>query len=167
MKCEECGQRPATVHFTKIIQGEKTEAHLCESCAREKGEWMNPSTAGFSLNSLLSGLLNFDSAGTPVAAVPRCGNCGMTYSQFSESGRFGCAECYTHFQSRLDPLMRKIHGSATHAGKVPQRTNSKIRTKRELDKLRAQLQSVIQAEKFEEAAVLRDKIREIEQQLES
>lgn len=165
MKCQECGQRPATVHFTKIVQGDKSEFHLCELCAREKGEWMNKTTGGFSLNSLLSGLLNFDSPGGPVAAPPRCGTCGLTYTQFSQAGRFGCADCYKHFQSRLDPLMRKVHGSTTHAGKVPQRTGGKIKTRRELDKLRQQLQTAVQLEKFEEAAVLRDKIRDLEQQL--
>lgn len=30
MMCQECGQRPATLHFTKIVNGDKTEFHLCE-----------------------------------------------------------------------------------------------------------------------------------------
>ncbi|WP_018131248.1 UvrB/UvrC motif-containing protein [Effusibacillus pohliae] len=165
MKCQECGQRPATVHFTKIVQGDKSEFHLCEVCAREKGEWMSPASAGFSLNSLLSGLLNFDPPGGTAAAPPRCSTCGLTYSQFSQYGRFGCADCYKHFQSRLEPLLRKVHGSTTHAGKVPRRTGGKIKLQRELDKLRAQLQAAVQAERFEEAAELRDKIRAFEQQL--
>lgn len=165
MKCQECGQRPATVHFTKIVQGDKSEFHLCESCAREKGEWMNKTSNGFSLNSLLSGLLNFEATGSPVTAPARCSTCGMTYNQFSQVGRFGCADCYSHFKSRLEPLVRKVHGSTVHAGKVPQRTGGKIKTKRELDQLRAQLQATVELEKFEEAAVLRDKIRALEQQL--
>ena len=45
MLCQECNKRPATLHFTKIVNGEKTEFHICESCAREKGE-MIPGTAG-------------------------------------------------------------------------------------------------------------------------
>ncbi|MFC4765981.1 UvrB/UvrC motif-containing protein [Effusibacillus consociatus] len=165
MKCQECGQRQATVHFTKIIQGDKSEFHLCEPCAREKGEWMHKAAAGFSLNSLLSGLLNFESPGAAVSAPPRCSKCGLTYNQFSQIGRFGCTECYQHFRSRLEPLVRKVHGSTTHIGKVPQRTGGKIKAKRDLDKLRAQLQAAVQTEKFEEAAVLRDKIRELEKQL--
>jgi protein arginine kinase activator len=166
MKCQECGQRPATVHFTKIVQGDKSEFHLCESCAREKGEWINKTTAGFSLNSLLSGLLNLETTGTTVTAPPRCSTCGLTYNQFSQVGRFGCADCYDHFRNRLEPLLRKVHGSTTHIGKVPQRTGGMIKTKRDLDKLRIQLQAAVQMEKFEEAAVLRDKIRELEKQLE-
>lgn len=165
MKCQECGQRPATVHFTKIIQGDKSEFHLCESCAREKGEWINKASAGFSLNSLLSGLLNFDQPGGTVAAPPRCSTCGLTYTQFSQVGRFGCSDCYKHFKPRLEPLLRKVHGSTNHAGKVPHRTGGKIKTQRELGELRSKLQAAVQQENFEEAAVLRDKIRELEQQL--
>jgi protein arginine kinase activator len=166
MQCEECEERAATVHFTKIVQGEKSEFHLCEVCAREKGDLLNQTTAGFSLNSLLSGLLNFDSAGaSTTVAPPRCSTCGLTYSQFSQVGRFGCADCYSHFESRLEPLLRKVHGSTTHIGKVPQRTGGKMKTKRRLEELRTQLRNAIQSEKFEEAADLRDKIRELEQNL--
>ncbi|BCJ87370.1 UvrB/UvrC motif-containing protein [Effusibacillus dendaii] len=164
MNCQECGQRPATVHFTKIIQGDKSEIHLCELCAREKGEWMNKSN-GFSLNSLLSGLLNFDSTGATVSAPVRCSTCGLTYSQFSQVGRFGCADCYNHFRARIEPLARKIHGSTTHVGKVPSRAGGKIKLQRELSRLRTQLQNAIDHERFEEAAMLRDKIKEFEKQI--
>lgn len=37
MLCQECNKRPATLHFTKIVNGEKTEFHICETCAKEKG----------------------------------------------------------------------------------------------------------------------------------
>lgn len=40
MVCQECGNRPATLHFTKIVNGEKTEFHICEHCAREKGDFL-------------------------------------------------------------------------------------------------------------------------------
>lgn len=33
MNCEECGKRQATLHLTKIVNGEKTEYHICEQCA--------------------------------------------------------------------------------------------------------------------------------------
>ena len=40
MICQECNQRPATLHFTKIINGEKEQFHFCEQCAQEKGEYV-------------------------------------------------------------------------------------------------------------------------------
>jgi len=61
MICQECNQRPAALHFTKIINGEKTEVHLCEKCAQEKGEmFIFNGESGFAFNNLLAGLLNID-----------------------------------------------------------------------------------------------------------
>lgn len=116
MLCQECGKRPATLHFTKIVNGEKTEFHFCETCAREKGELIPGTSNGFSIHSLLSGLLDLDPSGkgqTPgakTAQTLQCEECGMTYSQFSKLGRFGCSSCYKYFSDRLDPLFKRVHG---------------------------------------------------------
>jgi len=167
MLCQECGQQPASYHFTKIINGDKTELHLCESCAKEKGESLFP-YSNFSLPQLLSGLMNFE---PPVPQVVhgqtymRCENCGMTYQQFTKAGRFGCSECYRYFASALEPLFRRIHGNTRHVGKVPQRTGGHLKLKRQLMDLKNRLQMAVQREEFEEAARLRDQIRALEEQL--
>lgn len=171
MLCQECSQRQATLHFTKIVNGEKTEFHLCEACAKEKGEVLPGMDNTFSIHNLLSGLLNFDSAngGTvnpTYTHAMQCKRCGLTYSQFSRSGRFGCAECYRTFGNRLDPLFRKVHsGNISHFGKIPRRSGNVIQIKRELQELKQRLQQAIHNEEFELAAQLRDKIREFEGKL--
>jgi len=168
--CQECGKRPATLHFTKIVNGEKTEFHLCESCAREKGDILPGTTNGFSIHNLLSGLLDFDPATTgsgntfaskPQVAV-RCEHCGLTYSQFSKLGRFGCANCYKSFAEKLDPLLRRVHGNTVHVGKVPKRSGGIIKHKRELERLKKEMQALIEREEFESAAEVRDRIRSLE-----
>jgi protein arginine kinase activator len=171
MLCQECGSKPATLHFTKIVNGEKTEFHICESCAREKGENIPGAGGGFSIHSLLSGLIDFDTAskiqsGTSQAAQSlRCEECGMTYTQFSKTGRFGCSSCYKYFDNRLDPLFKRVHGSTEHVGKIPKRGGGKIQVKRKLDELKHELQQCIVQEEFEEAARLRDQIRELEKEI--
>ncbi len=169
--CPECGKRPATLHYTKIVNGEKTEAHLCEVCAQEKGEYMPGFDNGFSFHNLLSGLLNFDmvSSESPNIAqqktMPRCATCGLTYNQFSKIGRFGCSDCFETFRDRLDPLLRRIHGSTAHQGKIPERTKGELKIRRDLEKLREQLARSVESEEFEEAAQLRDQIRSLQEQL--
>lgn len=171
MLCQECNKRPATLHFTKIVNGEKTEFHICEACAREKGELIPGTSNGFSIHSLLSGLLDFDPAnksqmqGTSTPQAIRCEECGMTYSQFSKIGRFGCSSCYKYFDERLDPLFKRVHGGTTHVGKVPVRTGGKMKVRRQVDELKRELQFKIQQEEFESAAQLRDQIRELEKQI--
>ncbi|MCR2807263.1 UvrB/UvrC motif-containing protein [Paenibacillus soyae] len=170
MFCQECGKRPATLHFTKIVNGDKTEFHICESCAREKGEGIPGTPNSFSIHSLLSGLLDFNSPGgaahTHASPQPvRCEECGLTYSQFSKIGRFGCSSCYTAFADRLDPLLKRVHSSTSHSGKIPKRSGSEIQCKREIEQLRRDMQTYIEKEEFENAAKLRDRIRELERKL--
>lgn len=169
MVCQECGKKPSTLHFTKIINGDKTEFHLCDACAREKGEILPGSVNGFSIHNLLSGLIDFE----PVTPGPsgmnttplRCDRCGLTYSQFSKIGRFGCSHCYVAFGSKLDPLFRRIHGNTVHIGKVPNRSGGQIKLKKEMEKLKKELQFRIDQEEFELAAEIRDQIRLMEKQL--
>lgn len=181
MICQECKQRDATVHFTKILNNTKQEFHLCESCAREKGDVMmksfgspnfgtNPfGESAFSFQNLLGGLLGFEGATTVSKGIKaqqgptRCATCGMSYPQFAQVGRFGCADCYTTFAPHLEPLLRRIHGGATaHTGKVPQRAGGRIKIQKQIEALRAELQQTISGERFEEAAILRDRIHELE-----
>jgi protein arginine kinase activator len=168
MVCQECNKRPATLHFTKIVNGEKTEFHFCETCAREKGELIPGTTNGFSIHNLLSGLLDLEHVGSPsVNKVQnlRCEQCGLTYSQFSKIGRFGCSECYRHFSERLDPLFKRVHGNTVHVGKIPKRTGSLIQCRKEVEMLKKDLQRCIEREEFESAAQIRDQIRELETKL--
>ncbi|MBO8172716.1 MAG: UvrB/UvrC motif-containing protein [Bacillaceae bacterium] len=171
MRCQECGERPATLHFTKIVNGEKTELNLCEQCAQEKGDLLNQGTDAFSIHHLLSGLMNFDQ-NIPTAPerserALRCETCGLTYNQFAKSGRFGCSNCYKSFSPKLDPLFRRIHGNTTHSGKVPTRAGGQIKLKRELQSLKDELKRSIEEEAFERAAEIRDQIRELEKKIAS
>lgn len=176
MLCPECGKRPATLHYTKIVNGHKTEFHLCEVCAQEKGEYMQMPgfENGFSFHQLLSGLLNFDAShsepgghgAAPKPQMHRCPTCGLTYNQFSKIGRFGCADCYKTFRDRLVPLLRRVHGHASHRGKIPERTKGELKLRRELERLKEELALRVKAEEFEEAARLRDRIRSLQEKLE-
>lgn len=168
MMCQECSKKPATLHFTKIVNGEKTEFHICESCARERGELIPGTSGGFSIHNLLSGLLDFEPAGagkTSKPTAPRCEHCGLTYAQFSKLGRFGCSECYKFFEDRLDPLFKRVHGNTFHTGKVPKRTGGRIQQKREIERLKKELAQRVEQEDFESAARIRDQIKELERSI--
>lgn len=169
MMCDRCQARPATVHFTKIVGSEKNEYHLCEQCAKEKGDVFAKAAQAFDFNHLLSGLLNMESSPGITAPPPtalRCDVCGLTYNQFTQVGRFGCPHCYESFSSRLEPLLRRIQTSGQHRGKVPLRAGEQVQRRKTLDRLRQDLQQSIAAEQFERSAELRDQIRRLEQEFE-
>lgn len=163
MLCEQCKQRSATVHITKVINNQKTEKHLCEVCAKgsgnELGFFFEPK---FSFHNLLAGLLEGEAGilNAPTADLKeKCSFCGLTFPDFRQIGRLGCSDCYAGFSSNLDPLLRRIHGSTVHTGKVPKRAGGQIRVKKEIEMLRKKLQEAVQREAYEEAAKIRDEIR--------
>lgn len=175
MKCQECHKREATLHFTQVLYGNKTEVHVCEVCAKEKGYMSHPEEA-YSLHNLLTGLFNFDTSdmtnhqhvSLQQTKDEQCPRCGMTLSEFKKIGKFGCAECYNTFSSQLDPVFRRVHsGNTTHQGKIPKRKGGHLHLKKELDGLRAHLQTLIEDEAFEQAAAVRDEIKELEQTIQN
>lgn len=163
MICEHCGKNPATVHYTKIVNGEKSEYHLCEQCAREKGELNLGLTfqPGFSIQNLLGSIFG----GSVEAEVPSetCPKCGATYEEFSRTGRLGCPDCYKAFSSRLNPLIRRVQGSVKHNGKAPERAGAGIKAERKISELEKSLQKAIAEERYEDAARIRDELRSLKQ----
>ena len=77
-------------------------------------------------------------------------------------GRLGCGDCYEAFKAQLGPLLKRIHGADRHVGKIPLRIGKTVKDTRTLQELKMKMERAIQTEDFEEAAKLRDKIRELE-----
>ncbi|MGI5875777.1 MAG: UvrB/UvrC motif-containing protein [Dethiobacteria bacterium] len=172
MLCQNCEKRKATVHFTKIINGKKTEIYLCESCAAEKGDLDFPFEGQFPLQQFFSSIIGMMPSGgkfvhTPPAGSMQCPDCGLTYDQFGQIGRFGCAECYKSYGENLIPLLRRLHGNQRHIGKLPVRAGKYLKQKKEIESLREELQKRIEEEAFEEAARIRDEIRKLEKHVSS
>ncbi len=169
MECEECHDRPATLHLTKVINGETNEIHVCESCAKSKG-YIAYNEEAYTIHDLLAGLFNFGSAISPNEAMNQsdkgmltCPSCGMTYQQFNQVGKFGCTTCYETFSEHLVPIFRRVHsGNTTHKGKIPKRQRIDLEMERLIKKHKVTLQRYIENEQFEKAAEMRDKIKSIE-----
>ncbi len=160
MLCDLCGKNPATVHLTEIVDNQMTELHLCEDCAREKSSQMEQE---FGLADLLAGLAEFGKPQEEKDVVEiKCLQCNLTYADFKKVGRLGCSECYNTFRRYLSPLLKKIHGSNRHLGKSPMKVAKVTRKRLDLQELRTRLAKAVEAEEFEEAAKIRDQIKELE-----
>jgi len=177
MLCDICGKAEATVHLTEIVDEQMTELHLCDECARKKSIEMEQQ---FGLSDLLAGLVDLGKqAEGQNADKTKCSNCGLSYGDFKKIGRLGCSQCYDTFSKYLAPLLRKIHGASVHTGKTPASfpVSEPVATKKnkvkkilkpaeeELLELKEKLQIAITQENFEEAALLRDKIKELEKKI--
>lgn len=167
MKCQSCDKNNATIHLTEIINNEIKEVHLCETCAKTKGIESNhiKSTLSFNnIKNLFTSLIPDDKKNFSKEPLNEliCSFCGRTYVEFSKKGKFGCAKCYEAFQSDITPVIRRIHGSSQHLGKVPVNLNKESIDKyAEIKELKIRLMEAVKKENYEEAAVIRDKIKKI------
>ena len=164
MLCDECGSNAACVHMIKVLNGVKTEQHLCGTCASSAGEACFSTGIHFSVNDLVKAMFSqeLDDAAESELACP---NCGMVFSDFSRSGKIGCNVCYGIFHEQLEPILRRVHGTNTHTGKVPRRAGNQIRLRLAVKGLRKDLEQSVEREDYENAAKIRDNIRLLEKQL--
>ena len=160
--CKACGERPARVHYTEIVNNSMVSVDLCVECAEERGiDVQKPESYG--LGDLVAGLIDTtaDTEGERIGLV-RCPSCGYDYSDFKKVGRFGCPGCYESFATQLKPLLRQLHGGTQHAGKRPQGTEVRAQLRRELKGLKTDLARAVEQENYEAAAKLRDQIQDLE-----
>jgi len=170
--CNKCQKNPASVHMQQFLNGQKVELHLCQECAFKID---NPEML-VSLENIFKGILDqintnfYGHSAAPGAPPPMrppakaCSRCGMTFNKFKTGGRLGCDICYQSFSKEVELLLKNVQGSTRHEGKYPRRMGAGILTQRQVTELRAQLKKSIEDENFEEAARLRDCIKELEAQ---
>ncbi len=116
MKCQLCS-KPATVHLTDIVENQKREVHLCQTCAEAhqlvKKQELN-------LPAILQNLIG-QHLGPQTDELARltCPVCGIKFMEFRSQGRLGCPYDYTVFRQGLGSLLYRIHRSTHHVGKTP------------------------------------------------
>ena len=168
MLCQICKKREATVTITKIVNGQKTEIHLCKQCAAAFSDKFSIfSLPQFNLNDLLSGLLEAinlygQEEGIDSSKEIKCTNCNLTYEEFKRTGKLGCSVCYHDFREQLIPLLRRLHGNSEHVGKIPHQAEGKLSKIKRVKQLKNELQEVVLREEYEKAAKIRDEILKLE-----
>lgn len=159
-ECDKC-DKPAKIHLTEIVDGQKIEKHLCEDCAVAEGITVKASVP---ISQFLEDFVLQTSKGGEHAQLT-CDVCGMTFGEFRQQGQLGCAHDYDVFEQALLPLLERSHeGASHHVGKVPHRADKTQKKQNSMLRLRSQLKSAIAAEDYERAAALRDQIKELEKQ---
>lgn len=165
MQCDKCHERPAAIHLTQIVDNSVTTMHLCEQCASEKGVQTGATLAKYPLSSFLASVGKGVAAALPPGGEDRaCPFCRATLQDFRETGRLGCPHCYEAFAPHLRDLLRRIHGASQHVGEVylSPRTPEEVDRTKMLAELKQRLHKAVEAENFELAAELRDRIRVLE-----
>ncbi len=165
MKCNKC-EKPATFHITERVGGKEQweELHLCEELAREYLSRPNEPQESESLASALLQHLKIGETAEELANLDKqaCPVCGLTFKEFRHHGRLGCPNDYVCFQEQLEQLVANIHGATVHTGKRPKKSTGTLDKQTRLIRLRRDLRDAVHAEDYERASMLRDRIRELE-----
>ena len=185
MKCENCGKNEANVKYTQIINGEKKQMFLCEECSKKLGISDIHFNMPISFNNFLEDF--FDDM-NDVSFMPslgagnqkiKCSKCGLTWEDFLHTGNLGCSNCYEEFGARIDPILRSLQGATSHIGRIGdviegndikpnldeiEKTVSSEENKNinKVEELKEELKQAIKEEKYEDAAKLRDEIKNLE-----
>ena len=166
MKCDFCDKK-ATVFLTQLVEGQMKKVCLCDSCAKERGV---TDPTGFSLADLLLGGLpgGPGTVTTTASAVTpgngkKCVTCGFTLDDLKRVRRFGCSDCYATFNDEVGQMVRGMHKGTSHIGKVPEGLMAIQFRHQRIEELRSRLEQAITSESYEEAAGIRDEIRNLDE----
>jgi protein arginine kinase activator len=163
MICQKCHKNLATARYAEVVDGKVTDLHLCGECMRR---YQDNDVTGFELSGPVSrNTAPAPPQDPPVINVRTCRQCGTSLRDLMRLGRVGCPACYESFAEQLDPLLRGLHTSIRHRGKSPRIDDARERLRAELQGKRALLRSALKLENYEEAAVLRDNVRSLEDEL--
>lgn len=151
MRCDFCDQAEAvSTHELKGNRGNFVVC-LCAACAISSGI----------ITDTEAQHMDGTSPGTGKQSSKVCRACGMTIYSLRTQRLAGCARCWTTFGDELRSMVRGIHQDTQYRGKrIPcQEKEESLSYRRE--RLQQLLAAAISSERFEEAARLRDQLREL------
>ena len=154
MLCSICKNHQADTTIKVAINGKAAYFGICSDCLIKMNLKNTPD-----IDSIFQNNANLD------YSLMKCPGCGKELNDIIDEGRFGCSKCYTHFKKVLPKFIKKTAGSDKHIGKRPVKfsnTPDTNPTEETLKKLREDLKLHIENENYEAAALIRDKIKELE-----
>ncbi|MCI8636918.1 MAG: hypothetical protein HFJ36_03560 [Clostridia bacterium] len=187
MLCDNCCKREANVRYSENINGRRKDLNLCEECSKKLGITNMDFNMPIDFSSFFGEFMEdfakpeFMPLLNEIKAL-KCDNCGFTFEDIRNTGKLGCGNCYSVFEERLDPIIRRIQGANKHIGRAGKIIDSKIEQKmknvnnesdmnkpreekaenNKLHELQKKLKQAIKEEKYEEAAKIRDEIKKEE-----
>ena len=176
MICDFCKSNEASIHLIKVVNNNVEKINLCMDCVKNYSFF---STEDFfsDLTKILSKFFEIDIKisnkddsdklfeNVNVNDNKKCSFCNIDLNTIKSIGRVGCANCYNEFRDVLNPIVKTIHGSLEHKGKVPVKSSNDVKIEKEIRDLKYQLKEEVTVENFEVAAKLRDTIKKLQKKL--
>lgn len=161
LNCQKCQINLATVKVTQVINGERTDIALCQSCAESLGMDSNMIDNPAEIAQLIANAMRELNRNTEELPDISCTVCETTFKEFTQSGLLGCSQCYNDFSEYLKPMIRRYHGVTAHKIKKSRRKHPGDSETR-LAELQSRMKKALAAEDFETAAQIRDELKQLE-----
>jgi protein arginine kinase activator len=165
--CEMCGEEGAAIHLLRVQDGKITHARLCHACAEilaRQTEGMSLVLAVPTVLQRLGGGRRRERDGKTRSATDEsrlCTVCGTTLADVKQTGTMGCPVCYQVFAEHLWAAMNDDDKPVEHLGKIPRVDAGPESLRHELTRLRRMLRELVETERFEEAASVRDRLADL------
>lgn len=157
MLCDGCKKREANVMLHMITNGQLATRSLCVECARKAhGEMAQAfSTMGLRMEGL-NGMVEQQQQEKEPIRLPRmiCSSCRTPYEDINQGTVFGCSNCYQAFHQIVIDF---LSGLQEHVLPLPEPAEAASGPSAR-DLLLERMQHAIQAEDYEQAALLRDEL---------
>lgn len=158
--CDNCKQRPAILNIKQKDNNTVKELFICSECAKK----MNISiVSAINMDNFISHMMPYEN--DELEERKKCKKCGATIADLKKTGRVGCGECYKVFAKPLETVINKLHGNNRH---LVNKNVKNIKNPEELKEnsktaaLKRELKQAIEKEEYEQAAIIRDKIKDME-----
>lgn len=149
MLCEKCKKNEACYHSTLIVNGNSKSTHLCADCAKKEGVMKDNSNKFFkNFFKDFNDSFNFDFDKLDNLFCPTC---NMNFGDFKANDFLGCPDCFDFFKEDFEDLKDD--------DKIEFSTPKKTKEEQELDRLKDQLKTAINEERYEDAADINKQIK--------
>lgn len=176
MICDFCKKNIATVHLIRVQDDNVEKVNICQECARDFSFFSEEDFYNDLSNilgrifqsgkeSLYDGKDRQMFEGLEIKKNKKCPFCSTDLKSIRKKGRMGCPHCYSEFKNALMPIMRMIHKDMEYRGKMPRAVPRQMKLEKSISDLRKRLKNEIFIENFEEAARLRDRIKQLEKNI--
>jgi len=176
MICDFCKKNIATVHLIRVQNDNVEKVNICSECARDFS-FFSEDDFYKDLSNILSKIFQSDQGSIYESKVHQslesldikknraCPFCGTDLKSIKKLGKMGCPHCYNEFRSVLLPIIKAIHQDIEYRGKMPETVPRQMKLEKSISDLRNRLKREIFEENFEEAARIRDEIKQLEKNI--
>ncbi len=159
MLCEACHKKDATVFYRQSVNGNCSERHLCADCAKKENLFSDGAFAGFGDFGGFGPFGEMDRLMNRLWREPFAGLASLPFGGVQTLTREAPVN-YQKLKEGLQPFFEKEEtGTAAPGKEADAKTAEQTKAAQDLAEMKSRLADLVAAERFEEAAKLRDEIK--------